>query len=244
MGPAEKQETERPEGINRRALLGWAGAGAGGALLVGVTAATTWPGGAVAGAAQPSPSAPEAAEHGPGDAGSVGDAEMNAHHQEGVDAFLANRTSPITEGVGAVELPWRMEDGVRVFELTCQAVEWEVTPGQREQALTYNGIVPGPTLRMVEGQPVRVQVRNELDQSTSVHWHGQRVPNDMDGVTFLTQPPIEPGAEFTYEFVPSPYGSHMYHSHHNAAEQVGKGMLGALIVEPAERSAEPAYDRD
>lgn len=146
--------------------------------------------------------------------------DMDAMHKEGVDRFLANIETPITEGVGATDLEHRMEDGVRVFELTVTRAEWEVTPGQVEQAVTYNGIVPGPTIRCVEGEPVRVHVHNELDESTSVHWHGQRVPNDQDGMPFLTQPPIEAGETYTYEFVPGPFGSHMYHSHHNATEQV------------------------
>ena len=123
-------------------------------------------------------------------------------------------------------------------------MEWEVTPGQLEAAMAYNGTVPGPTLRVVEGQPVRINVTNKLDQSTGVHWHGQRVPNAMDGVPFLTQDPIPPGGTFVYEFVPGPFGSHMYHSHHNAAEQVGKGLLGALIVEPANKDTEPKFDKD
>jgi FtsP/CotA-like multicopper oxidase with cupredoxin domain len=149
-----------------------------------------------------------------------------------------------TEGVGGVPLEFRMENGVRVFDLVCQDVKWEVTPGKKLDAHTYNGIVPGPEIRVVEGEPVRVNVKNEMDQSTSVHWHGQRVPNAMDGVPFITQPPIKPGETFVYEFTPGPFGSHMYHSHHNATEQVGKGMLGALIVDPRDRSVEPSFDID
>ena len=112
--------------------------------------------------------------------------------------------------------------------------------------MTYNGILPGPVIRVTEGDNVRVIVHNELTQSTSVHWHGVLLPNDQDGVPFLTQPPIRPGETFTYEFPirEGNAGTHMYHSHHNASEQVTKGLLGALIVEPRDRSAEPAYDKD
>jgi FtsP/CotA-like multicopper oxidase with cupredoxin domain len=137
-----------------------------------------------------------------------------------------------------------MEGGRRVFELTTDRVSWEVTPGRRVEAFAYNGMVPGPTLRMVEGEPVRVVVHNRLHQSTSVHWHGQRVPNAMDGVTYLTQEPIRPGGTFVYDFTPGPSGTHMYHSHHNSAEQVTKGLAGALLVRPADASVEPAADRD
>ena len=137
-----------------------------------------------------------------GGSGAESAGSMDEMHKAGVDQFLANASSPITAGIGATDLEWRMEGEVRVFELTCTATDWEVAPGKVEKALTYNGIVPGPTLRVVEGQPVRVNVKNDLDESTSVHWHGQRVPNSQDGVPFITQPPIKPGESFTYEFVP------------------------------------------
>ncbi len=235
---------DSPDGVDRRVFLGMVAGGVGGAALVGATAAAAWPTDgtqAVAtSATEPAMAMPATTADGTG----MSDADMNGMHEEKVQQFLENAESPITEGLGAVDLDWRMVNGVRVFDLTCDAVEWEVTPGQLEEALTYNGIVPGPTLRAIEGEPVRVNVRNNLDQSTTVHWHGQRVPNDMDGVPYITQSPIEPGGEFTYEFTPGPFGSHMYHSHHNATEQVGKGMLGALLVEPQDPAAEPSYDRD
>ncbi|MPY94001.1 MAG: multicopper oxidase domain-containing protein [Acidimicrobiia bacterium] len=206
-------------GVDRRSFLALVAGGVGGAALVGGTAAASWPGDA----SRTAPTADSTADHtatsgSNGHSGSA--ADMDLMHKEGIDKLLANAQSPITAGVGAQELSWRMEDGVRVFELTCSAVEWEVVPGQFQSAFAYNRDRAGPTLRVVEGQPVRVHVRNDLDQSTSVHWHGQRVPNGMDGVPFIPQPPIEPGAMFTYEFVPGPFGSHIYHSHHNAAEQV------------------------
>ena len=232
------------DGVDRRAFLGLFAGGVGGAAMVAATAAAAWPrdggnGGSTDGSSSAASGSSPMPMAGHGSAG-----DMDSGHKEGVDLFLKNAESPITKGVGATELDWKMVDGVRVFELTCQNVEWEVTPGKVEQAMAYNGIVPGPTLRVVEGQPVRVNVRNDMKESTAVHWHGQRVPNAMDGVPFVTQPPIKPGESFTYEFTPSPFGSHMYHSHHNAAEQVGKGLLGALIVEPANPSDEPSYDKD
>ena len=229
--------------VNRRAFLGIAGAGMGGAALVGITAAKAWP----EAPAMPAQAASGIAQAGAGTAAApmtMSDADMNASSKLRVDQFLQNAKTPITEGLGTVDLPFTMEGGVRVFELTCKKVMWEVAPGEMVAAVTYNGIVPGPTLRVVEGQPVRVHVKNEMDESTSVHWHGQRVPNNQDGVPFVTQPPIEPGQTYTYEFTPGPFGSHMYHSHHNAADQVGRGMLGALIVEPKDPAAEPAADHD
>jgi manganese oxidase len=137
-----------------------------------------------------------------------------------------------------------MDGDVKVFELTCSVVQWEVTPGTRVEAWTYNGVMPGPEIRVTDGDKVRVVVKNELPESTAVHWHGLIVPNNMDGVPFITQPPIKPGETFTYEFTVKNSGSHMYHSHHNAAFQVGKGLLGAFIVEPKDKSQDPEYDLD
>ena len=232
-------EPARPVGlIDRRLFMGLVAGGVGGAAVVGGTAVAAWPRDPVAGSTEPG--------HGQTDTSTtvVDVDDMDAMHEEGVQRFLDNIASPITEGLGAQDLEFEMDGNTRVFNLTCSAVDWEVTPGQVEPALAYNGTVPGPTIRVVEGQPVRIHVTNELDQSTSVHWHGQRVPNDQDGVPFVTQAPIKPGESYTYEFVPGPFGSHMYHSHHNAAEQVSRGLLGALIVEPANPADEPPFDLD
>lgn len=165
--------------------------------------------------------------------------EMDQAAEAQIKAFPAK-----TAGLGGQPLPYQLDGDVKVFELVCQKVKWEVAPGQVSDAMTYNGVTPGPEIRVTEGDRMRVIVRNELDESTSVHWHGMVLPNDMDGVAFLTQPPIEPGKTFTYEFVAKPAGTHMYHSHHNAMEQVSMGMLGALIVEPKDPTSRPAFDRE
>jgi len=238
-------QTDDPGGVDRRLFLAVMAGGAGGAVLAGATAAAAWPRGSVhppteVGASGHTGATPPATA----DPLAMSPAAMDQSSKARVDRFLENATSPITQGVGGTELEWRMEAGVRTFELTCQNARWQVTPDQTVDALTYNGIVPGPTLRVVEGQPVRVRVRNDLDESTTVHWHGQRVANDQDGVPYVTQDPIQPGSEYTYEFTPGPFGSHMYHSHHNAADQVGRGLLGALLVEPADPATEPRYDED
>ncbi|HJR40905.1 MAG TPA: multicopper oxidase domain-containing protein [Gemmatimonadaceae bacterium] len=165
--------------------------------------------------------------------------EMDALHEKGVKAFPAK-----TEGKGGQLLAPRMEGGVKVFDLTCKVVQWEVEPGRRVEAWTYNGQLPGPEIRVREGDRVRFNVKNELPESTVVHFHGLYVPNNQDGVPYLTQPPIKPGQSFTYEFTVRNAGSHMYHSHHNAAMQVGKGLLGALVVEPRNAADEPKVDVD
>ena len=108
-------------------------------------------------------------------------------------------------------------------------------------AWTYGGTAPGPLLRVRQGERLRVRVENKLPQATTVHWHGVRVPNAMDGVPHLTQPPIEPGSSFLYEFPAPDAGTYWYHSHLHSAEQLDRGMYGLLIVD--ERDP-PAVDRD
>jgi FtsP/CotA-like multicopper oxidase with cupredoxin domain len=165
--------------------------------------------------------------------------DMDAMHEAGVKAFPAR-----TEGKGNQPLAHRMENGVKTFDLVTKAVKWEVEPGKFVDAWAYNGVVPGPQIRVKEGERVRIHVKNELSESTVVHFHGLEIPNDQDGVPFITQPPIKPGASFTYEFVVPNPGSHMYHSHHNAAKQVGMGLLGAFIVEPKNKRAIENVDID
>ena len=98
----------------------------------------------------------------------------------------------------------------------------------------YNDSAPGPVLRVRQGDRLRVTVRNALQEPTTVHWHGVRVPNAMDGVPYITQPPIEPGAEFVYDFVARDAGTYWYHPHQRTFEQSGRGLHGALIVEEHE----------
>ena len=95
----------------------------------------------------------------------------------------------------------------------------------------YNGSVPGPVLRARQGDRLRVEVENRLDEATTVHWHGIRVPNAMDGVPLITQPPIESGERFVYEFALLDAGTYWYHPHQRSYEQSGRGLNGALIVE-------------
>ena len=152
---------------------------------------------------------------------------MDAMHQKGIKAFPAK-----TEGKGNQVLAPRMEGSVKVFDLTARELQWESEPGKRVKAWAYNGQVPGPQIRVKEGDRVRVVLKNELAESTAIHFHGLELPIDQDGVPFITQPPVKPGESYTYEFTVPNAGSHMYHSHLNAAKQVGLGLLGAFIVEP------------
>jgi FtsP/CotA-like multicopper oxidase with cupredoxin domain len=163
--------------------------------------------------------------------------EMDKHHEAGIKAFPAK-----TALHGNQRLPFTLDGDVKVFEVTASRIKWEVEPGKLVDAFAYNGIVPGPEIRVTEGDKVRVVLKNAMDQSTAIHFHGQRTPNAVDGVPFITQPVVKPGQSYTYEFVARPAGSHMYHSHHNAAEQVPGGLLGAFIVDPKDPSKKLAYD--
>jgi len=167
--------------------------------------------------------------------------KMDAMHEAGVKAYPAK-----TEGEANLPLPFTRDGDVKVFTLEAKVVQWQVTPTVIVDAWTYNGTMPGPLIRVTEGDKVRVVLTNNLPESTAVHWHGLMVPNAVDGVPFITQPPIKPGETYTYEFVAKPAGSHMYHAHHNSTKQVGKGLLGAFIVEPKNPSyyAGGAYDRE
>ena len=175
----------------------------------------------------------------PGDGGA---AQMDDLHKQGVETYVGY--------IGKETNFWRAplefttEDGFKVFKITCTEGPWEVTPGQSVPAMMYNGMVPGPEIRVTEGDKVRVVCTNEMTQSTSIHFHGVRVPNSQDGVPYITQDPIRTGETFTYEFTAKNPGSHMYHSHHNAAEQVTKGLMGGFIIEPKDKSQDPAYDAE
>jgi len=105
----------------------------------------------------------------------------------------------------------------------------------------YNGIEPGPVLRVPQSMPFRATVENGLAESTTVHWHGIRLPNGMDGVPNLTQKPIQPGERFAYAFTPPDAGTFWYHSHDDSLIQMGRGLAGALIVEETDP---PQVDRE
>ncbi len=222
--------------MSHKKLAVLAGVGLGLALAVGFSAGRLTGSGATTGhtehVAQTAPALPRAA------AAPAAWEEMDRGHEATVKAFPAK-----TAGQGAQPLQPRIVGGVKVFEVTAREVEWEVSPGVKRRAMAYNGQVPGPTIRVTEGDRVRIILKNELQEPTSIHWHGLILPNAMDGVPFVTQPSVRPGQRFTYEFVARPSGSHMYHSHFGS-EQVSLGLLGAFIVDPRDRSREPRVDLD
>jgi len=152
--------------------------------------------------------------------------EMDRMMDEVAHAFPAE-----TEGHGGELLaPTVLPDGTKQFDLTASIVDWEVAPGKVVEAWTYNGVVPAPELHVEVGDRVRINLRNELPESTSLHLHGIRVPNSMDGVDPYTQPAIQPGGSFTYEFEALEPAVGIYHSHHDAQVQVPNGLFGALTI--------------
>jgi FtsP/CotA-like multicopper oxidase with cupredoxin domain len=122
---------------------------------------------------------------------------------------------------------------VRSFELIAKETELPLVDGTKMRVWAYNGQVPGPTLRVQLGETLRVHFTNQLPQATTIHWHGVRLPNNMDGVPHATQPPIQPGESFTYEFTPKDAGTYWFHPHIRSSEQVERGLYGVLIVEDA-----------
>ena len=129
-------------------------------------------------------------------------------------------------------LPWRMNGDWKEFHLVAEPVEREFAPGMTARLWGYNGQAPGPTIETVEGDKVRIFVTNKLPEHTTVHWHGMLLPNGMDGVGGLTQPHIEPGKTFVYEFVIRESGTFMYHPHSDEMVQMAMGMMGMFIVHP------------
>lgn len=121
--------------------------------------------------------------------------------------------------------------GVREFEITAKPSVVSLFEGRDMEVWAFNGTVPGPTLRVKLGETIRLQFKNELPQPTTIHFHGVRVPNAMDGVPGVTQPPIQPGDEFTYEFTPKDAGTFWFHPHVRGSEQVERGLFGTLVVE-------------
>jgi manganese oxidase len=131
--------------------------------------------------------------------------------------------------------PWRMNNGVKEFHLVAEPVVREMAPGFKAHLWGYNGQSPGPTIEVVEGDRVRIFVTNRLPEMTTIHWHGQRLPCGMDGVTGLTQPGIPPGKTFVYEFEARRPGTFMYHPHADEMVQMAMGMMGFWITHPKAR---------
>jgi manganese oxidase len=180
----------------------------------------------VAGAAGAAPSA--AAQH-------------EGHQQAPPERAPARPAAPVPAdklGPGVVsvvspdtpDMPWRLENGVKVFNISVEHVRTEFIPGRIVDAWGFNGSVPGPTIQVNEGDRVRLIVDNKLPEPFSMHWHGLEIPNEMDGMPGISQDAIPPGGRFTYEFTLRQNGTFFYHSH--MAMQEMMGLIGLFIIHP------------
>lgn len=171
-------------------------------------------------------------------------ADMRADSIDSYQPPLAKRSrvltpvSPIAQGIP--NLPFEMDGAVKVFRLTAEPVtlQWpDMSDGmgmnQRPiHVWGYNKSSPGPTLEATEGDRVRIIFTNNLTESTTIHWHGLHIPLEMDGVPGFSQPPVEPGQTFVYEFDLVQSGTYFYHSHVMQAKQIGLGLMGFFVVHP------------
>ncbi|HEX2738677.1 MAG TPA: multicopper oxidase domain-containing protein [Acidimicrobiia bacterium] len=156
------------------------------------------------------------------------DAQMAAPTKKFVSQL---KGGPNTKGVGNQVLePKILADGTKEFDITAKVTDWEVSPGHTVKAWTYNGMVPGPMIHVNVGDKVRIALTNKLPQSTVIHLHGIELPNAMDGVPDITQPPVKPDATFNYDFVARAPAVGMYHSHDFASTQVPDGLFAPFLV--------------
>ena len=139
------------------------------------------------------------------------------------------------------DMPFTIEDGVKVFHLVAQVIRQQVAPDKQIDVWGFNGSAPGPTIQVTQGDHVRVIFKNELPEPSSIHWHGFEDHIGYDGMPGISQEPVKPGESFTYEFHIHQTGTYFYHSH--MAMQEMAGMLGAFIMHPAE-PYQPHCDKD
>jgi plastocyanin len=171
-----------------------------------------------------------------GEAAPVGGEEnMTAEQMDNMmvasmNAYLDPELSA-TEGVGNPILePTILDDGTKLFELTAAVTPWEVSPGEFVDAWTYNGVVPGPQIKVDVGDNVQVMVTNNTPLGTDVHWHGIHTPNEQDGVSPFTQDPILTGETYLYEFVAEDPAIGMYHAHLHSQTSVINGMFAVFTI--------------
>jgi FtsP/CotA-like multicopper oxidase with cupredoxin domain len=139
------------------------------------------------------------------------------------------------------KLPYKLENGVKVFHLIAEVMKREFLPGYRFDVWGFNGAMPGPSIEVQEGDTVRIVFENRLPELTSIHWHGLEVPIQMDGVPGVTQAPVPPGGKFVYEFTLRQNGTYFYHSHMPMQEMMG--MIGFFVIHP-KRPYQPRVQRD
>ena len=162
---------------------------------------------------------------------------------QAMSAQPAREDSPAVPAVtlDGCDLPFTMDQGVKVFHLIAEPVKQTIVPGRTLDLWGYNGSAPGPTIQANEGDRVRIILDNHLPEPTSIHWHGLELPIDMDGVPGIAQNSVAPGGRFVYEFSLHQNGTFFYHSHMAMQEMVG--MLGGFIIYP-KVPYRPRVDKD
>ena len=138
---------------------------------------------------------------------------------------------------------YKLVDGVKQFDLETSVIRWNILPDKQVQAFAINGQVPGPRIDVEQGERIRMVVTNHLPESTSLHWHGMVLPNEMDGPAEITQAPIPPGGRYVYEFIAGQTGTYFYHSHDHSDRQQALGLYGALIIRPTKNAENIARAR-
>jgi FtsP/CotA-like multicopper oxidase with cupredoxin domain len=164
-----------------------------------------------------------------------GEVGLGALALYGVAAPLLSKQSGATEHQSG--------SGLRQIHLEAREIMWELSSGKRIKAMAYNGQIPGPEIRLKEGERVRIVLKNSLSEPTTIHWHGVDVPNSMDGVPGVTQKPVQPGKTFVYEFEAKPAGTRWYHTHFQEHRQLDLGLYAPLIIEPVQPEPFP-FDRE
>lgn len=176
--------------------------------------------------ADPTSQTPDEDEVGGGQGGAMSPEEMDKAAKARLERFPEE-----TKGEGGLPLePTVLPDGTKQFNLTADVVQWEVEKGKVVEAWGYNGVVPGPSIKVNVGDKLRIVLKNNLEESTSIHWHGIDVPFEQDGVPDVTQPQIKSGDTYTYEFTATTPAVGMYHAHSNSQLQVPMGLMGAFRI--------------
>lgn len=175
------------------------------------------------------------------------DSEAPGHTNQSLPDLATLKRLPLRAPADRIaKLPSVLKNGVKEFILEPSEFRWEYAKGKWIHVWGYNGQIPGPEIRVNEGDRVRVIVRNKMPDATTVHWHGVDAEWSADGTPGVTQEAIKPGAEFVYEFTAKPAGTHFYHTHGKdhltAAQQMDMGLYGPFIVEPKNPIA--AYSRE
>lgn len=141
------------------------------------------------------------------------------------------RAELVTEFHGAYSEEAQPSGQIKEISLVAKEGEIQIFEERKTKIWGYNGRVPGLEIRIKIGDKLKINFSNQLSEETTIHFHGVRVPNKMDGVPGLNQDPIAPGASFVYEFVPKDAGTFWFHPHVNSSEQMERGLYGSIVVE-------------